>query len=59
MKHWKGKSLRSVCRKLGISTAAYHIWSHRNAIIFQGLINSEDQIVSLIRKKVKIHIEGG
>ena len=59
MKHCKGKSLRSVYRKLGFSTSAYHIRSHRNAIIFQGLINSENQIVSLIRKQVKIHIEGG
>ena len=51
MKHCKGKSLRSVCRKLGFSTSAYHIRSHRNAIIFQGLINSENQIVSLIENK--------
>ena len=37
-KQWKGKSLKSVCGKLGLSAAVYRIWSHRNAIIFQGLI---------------------
>ena len=39
----------------------YHIWghTHRNAIFFQGLINSAEHIVSFIRKQVKICLEGG
>ena len=54
---WKGNSLKSVCSKLGLSAALYHIWSHRNAIIFQGLIKIEDQIVRPIRKPVKNRVE--
>lgn len=54
---WKGKSLKSVCSKLGLSVAVYHIWSHRNAIIFQGLIKTEDQIVGLIKKQFKNRVE--
>ena len=56
---WKGKSLKSVCSKLGLSVAVYHIWSHRNAIIFQGLIKTEDQIVGLIKKQFKNRVEWG
>lgn len=37
-KQWKGKSLKSVCSKLGLSADVYCIWSRRNAIVFQGLI---------------------
>ena len=58
-KNWRVKSMKAVCSKLGFSAAIYHIWGHRNAIIFQGLVRTEDQIVNFIRKQVKFQIHGG
>lgn len=52
-------SLKAVCSRLAFSAAVYQIWAKRNAIIFLGLVKTEDQIGELIRKQVKSQIEGG
>ena len=41
---------------MGFSATIYHIWAQRNAILHQGYVKTEEQLVGLIRKQVKMRI---
>ena len=57
--NWKSKTLKADCCRLGLSVVVYHIWAQRNAILHQGYIKTEEQIVNIIRKQVKMKIDNG
>ncbi len=49
-------SLKADYCRLGFSATIYHIWAQRNALLHQGYVKTEEQLVGLIRKQVKMRI---
>ena len=49
--------LRSTICKLSWWAAVYHLWLQRNAIVHDGQIKTEEQILNFIKKDVKARIE--
>ena len=57
-KQCKRKHLKFSCSKLGLSVAVYHIWSHRNAIIFQRLIKQKIRLWGSSISKSRFEFKG-
>ena len=55
--YWKGKSLLAMSSRLGLSAVIFHVYRKRNAILLGNKVSSEEQLVAVIRKNVKVRIQ--
>ena len=55
--HWRGQSLKAVICKFGQEATVYEIWKCSNAVLHQGCPSSEEQIITSIKKQVKMRLE--
>jgi hypothetical protein len=54
--HLRGRSLIAIICKLCFGASAYHLWRHRNALLYGNTLSSEDTIVLQVKRDVRLRL---